>query len=82
MMILDLFRRQAAGLVPKTFNLQSAIFNLQSSQSKNLYQSFALKSQNTEVLDNESKLPNFTSLIRLLSLTELYWAIAYTTSSK
>ncbi|MFN6562407.1 MAG: hypothetical protein RMY28_021810 [Nostoc sp. ChiSLP01] len=32
-MILDLFRRQAAGLVPKTFNLQSAIFNLQSSLS-------------------------------------------------
>lgn len=34
---------------------------------------FALKSQNTEVLDNELKLRNFTSLISFLALTEPYW---------
>jgi hypothetical protein len=43
--------------------------------SKNRYQSFVLKSQHTEVLENESKLPNFTSLICLLALTEPYWSI-------
>ncbi|MBE9106954.1 hypothetical protein IQ229_19085 [Nostoc cf. edaphicum LEGE 07299] len=40
-----------------------------------LYQSFVPKSQNTEVLDNESKLRGLTSLISFLVLTEPYWNV-------